>query len=404
MSERISIAQIFTQGLRGILGAQSQIYKTQNQLSSGKRVLQPSDDPAAAAQILQLNQAQADVTQFKKNITGAQNSLGLEDTQLDNVTTLLTRVRELAVQAGDGALTLSDRKAIATELSQRLDELAGLSNTRSANGEYIFGGFQGQQAPFVQSGTSYVYRGDEGQRYVQISSSTYVPINDSGQSIFVAVPSSRLPTSANAGNGGDGTIAMGQVADQAQFTANFNGPYTISIDTTGPTPTYQVADGGGATVATGNYVSGDPIQFDGAQVDIVGTPANGDSFTVAAPATQDMFTTLDKLITGLNSLSDTATDKQRLNDLISESLDNIDSAENNISTVRAKVGARLNVLDVTSTLQDGVDLANQKVLSQVQDLDYASAISQLNQENLTLQAAQQSFAKISNLSLFNFLS
>jgi flagellar hook-associated protein 3 FlgL len=404
MTDRISLAQIFTQGLRGILNSQSQVYKTQNQLSSGKRVLEPSDDPAAAAQILQLNQAQADVTQYQKNITGAQNNLGLEDSQLDNVNTLLTRVRELAVEAGDGSLTQSDRQALAAELQQRLDELGGLANTRNANGEYIFAGFQGQQAPFVQSGTTYTYRGDAGQRYVQVSSSTFVPVNDSGKDIFVAVDSTRLPTAAGTTNSGNATIAMGQITDQAQFKANFNnGPYTVTIDTSGATPQYTITDGGGASVQTGDYVSGQAIQFKGAQIDIVGTPGNGDTFTVDQPATQDVFTTLSKLVDGLNSLSDSADDKLRLRDLVSESLDNLDSAQTNISTVRAKIGARLNVLDSTSGLQDGVSLTNQKVLSQVQDLDYASAISQLNMENLTLQAAQQSFAKISGLSLFNFL-
>jgi flagellar hook-associated protein 3 FlgL len=404
MTDRISLAQIFTQGLRGILNSQSQVYKTQNQLSSGKRVLEPSDDPAAAAQILQLNQAQSEVSQYKKNITGAQNNLGLEDSQLDNVNTLLTRVHELVVGAGDGSLTQSERQGIAAELQQRLEELGGLANTRNANGEYIFAGFQGQQAPFVQSGNAYTYRGDAGQRYVQISSSTFVPVNDSGKDIFVAVDSNRLPTAAGATNTGSATIAMGQITDQAQFKANFNSvPYTVTIDTSGSTPQYTITDGGGASVQTGDYVSGEAIQFNGAQIDIVGTPANGDTFTVDQPATQDVFTTLGKLVDGLNSLSDSADDKLRLRDLISESLDNLDSAQTNISTVRAKIGARLNVLTSTSGLQDGVSLTNQKVLSQVQDLDYASAISQLNMENLTLQAAQQSFAKISGLSLFNFL-
>ncbi len=402
--DRISLVQVFTQGLSGILNAQTQVAKTQSQVSSGVRVVTPSDDPVAAAQILQLNQTQANIDQYKKNIGGATDNLNLEDSQLSNVDTLLTRVRELAVQAGDGSLTQSDRQAISAELTQRLQELAGIANTRSANGEYIFAGFQGQQAPFVQTGTSYTYRGDQGQRYVQISSSTYVPINDSGQEIFVDVASNRLPTSVGAGNTGDATIAMGQITDQTQFNTNFNGPYSISINTTGPTPTYQIDTvPATAPVATGNYVSGQPIQFNGAQIDIVGTPANGDTFTVDAPSTQDMFTTINKLITGLNTLSDSATDKQRLNDLISESLDNIDSAETNLNTVRAKVGARLNVLQSASGLQNDLGLTNQQVLSQVRDLDYASAVSKLNQENLVLQAAQQSFAKISSLSLFNFL-
>lgn len=398
--DRISLAQVFSQGLRGILNAQTGVSKTQAQLSSGQRVTTPSDDPAAAAQILQLDQTQSNIDQYKKNITGATNSLDLEDSTLNDVGTLLTRVRELAVQAGDGGLTQSDRQAIAAELSSRLTELAGIANTRNSNGEYIFAGFQGQQAPFVQSASGYSYQGDAGQRSVQISSSTFVPVNDSGKDIFVGIGSNRLPTSATSTNTGSGTIAMGQITDKTQFSASFSGPYTVTINTAGPAPTYSVNT---VPPTTGNYVSGQPIQFNGAQIDIIGTPGNGDSFTVGAPSTQDVFTTVNKLVQGLTSLSDSASDKQRLTDLVSESLDNIDSAETNISTIRAKVGARQNILQSTGDLQDGVGLINQQVLSQVRDLDYASAISKLTQQNVVLQAAQQSFAKISNLTLFDFL-
>lgn len=402
--DRISLSQVFTQGLRGILNAQVSVSKTQQQLSSGLRVTTPSDDPAAAAQILQLDQTQANIDQYKKNITGATNSLNLEGSTLSDVSTLLTRVRELAVQAGDGALTQSDRQALSAELSSRLQELSGIANTRNSNGEYIFAGFQGQQAPFVQSGNTYAYQGDAGQRSVQISSSTYVPVNDSGKDIFVGIGSNRLPATATATNTGTATMAMGQITDQTQFKASFVGPYTVTFDTTGAVPTYQIDTvPAGAAVATGNYVSGQAITFNGAQIDVVGVPANGDSFTVSAPATQDVFTTVSKLVQGLNSLSDSADDKLRLNDLVSETLDNLDSAETNISTIQAKVGARLNILQTTGDLQDGVGLVNQQVLSQVRDLDYASAISQLTKQNVVLQAAQQSFAKISNLSLFDFL-
>jgi len=405
---RISLQQIFAQGLRGILNVQSQQLKTQDQLSSGKRVLTPADDPVAAAQILQLDQSGAEITQYKKNIDGATGSLGLEDAQLESVTSLLTRVRELAVQAGNGVQTQSDRQAISAELSSRLNELGALANTRSASGEYIFGGYQGQQAPFVANATGFSYRGDDGQRSVQVSSSTYVPVSDSGKNIFVAIPSNRLPTSTAPANTGNGTIAEGSITDKTQFAASFSGTYAISINTAAVPPTYSVDSFPAAippapAVATGNYVSGQPIQFNGAQIDIVGTPQNGDTYYVGQPATQDVFTTLSKLADGLKNLSDSADDKIRLTDLVSESLDNLDSAQTNISTVRAKIGARLNTLDSTTSLHDGVNLVNQQVLTQVRDLDYASAISQLSQETVALQAAQQSFAKISNMTLFDFL-
>ena len=399
---RISLQQAFSQGLRGILNVQSQLFKTQDQVSSGNRVLSPADDPVAAARILQLEQSGAEIVQYKKNIAGAQTSLDLEDTQLDSVGNLLIRVRELTVQAGDGGLSQSDRQGITAELKTRLDELVSLANTRSTSGEYIFGGYQGQQAPFVKSGNSYVYRGDDGQRLVQVSSSTSVPINDSGKSIFVAVDSVRLNGVANPANSGGATISNGQVIDQATFGSSFSGTYQINFTSAN---TYDIVDSGGATVLSGaTYTSGQPIQFNGAGFRITGTPATGDNFQISPPSTQGIIDTVAKLANMLGSLTDLPDDKLRLQDLISESLDNLDSAQANISETRARIGGRQNVLDSTTDLQTGVDIVNQKVLGDIRDLDYAEAITRLTKEQTILQAAQQSFANISKLSLFNFLN
>lgn len=399
---RISLTQIFGQGLRGILNVQTQLTKTQNQISANTRILTPADDPIGASRVLQLESQLALVSQYKTNIQSASTSLELEDTQLDSVNKLLTRVRELAINAGDGALSVIERRAIAEEISTRLDELAALANTRSASGEYIFAGYQGEQAPFVKVGNDYIYRGDDGQRMIQIASSTQVAVGDSGNGIFVAVGSPRLTGTAAAGNTGTATISNGQVIDQAQFNTSFNGSYTINFTSA---TTYDIVPaGGGPAVVTGaTYTSGEPIEFNGAQLRIVGTPVAGDSFGVAPPATQSVFTTVGKLVDGLRSLTDSPDDLLRLKDLISESLDNLDSAEANIGVVRSRVGARMNTLDATLDLHLGTELVTKKILSDVRDLDYTAAFTQLTQEVFVLQAAQQSFSRISGLSLFDYL-
>lgn len=398
---RISLQQAFSQGLRGILGVQSQMYKTQDQVSTGKRVLTPADDPIAAARILQLEQATADTVQYKKNIDGAATSLELENTQLSTVASLLQRVRELTVQAGDGALTQSQRGAIQAEMGNILDQMVSIGNTRSTSGEYIFGGYRGESPPFVQNGANYVYVGDDGQRQVQISPSTSVAVGDSGSDIFVNVPTTRLATTAATGNTGNATISSGHITSQAAYQAGFSGSYQINF--TGAT-TYDIVDGAGNPVVTGAaYTSGDPITFNGVEFRITGTPANGDNFQISPPSTQSIIDTVAKISNALATLGDSPDDKLRLQDMIAETLDNLDSAESNVSVIQSKVGARLNTLDSTRDLHDGIDEVNQKVLADVRDLDYAEAISRLTKEQFILQAAQQTFAKISGMSLFNFL-
>lgn len=398
---RISLQQAFSQGLRGILNSQSQLFKTQDQVSTGRRVLTPADDPVAAARILQLEQAGAEIAQYKKNIAGAATSLETEETQLGAVSNLLVRVRELTVQAGDGILTQSDRKALHAELSNILDQLGSIANTRNSAGEYIFGGYKGQQAPFVKNGTSYDYVGDSGQRQVQISSTTSVAITDSGNDVFVDVRSPRLATTAAVTNTGTATMSSGHIADQAAYTAGFSGSYQINFTSA---TTYDIVDSGGTTVVPGaTYTSGDMIAFNGVEFRVTGTPVTGDSFQIDPPATQSIIDTVANMVDALAGLGDNVDDNLRLKDMIAETLDNLESAETNIGVIQSRVGARLNTLDSTSDLHEGIDEVNQKVLADVRDLDYAEAITRLTKEKFILEAAQQTFAKIGNLSLFNFL-
>ena len=414
MMNRISLTQIFSRGLSGILSTQAQVTKTQQQISTGKRVLTPSDDPIASARILQLESEQARTVQYQKNIDGATTSLEMEESQLEAFGNILQLVREKVVQAGDGALSFNDRQAIAEELATRLDELGALANSRSASGEYIFGGYKGEQEPFVRVGNDYTYRGDDGQRFLQIASSTQVATNDSGNAIFMAVQQANVEVAANAGNTSSATISRGRVVDQTAFNATFTGPTaTFQISVTGFTApdqyTYDVIDSGGATVVTGaTFTANEPFTSGGTEFRIVGdpigtAPAVGDDFTLTPPTTQSVFGTVGKLVDGLRAYGDSPTGKLRLEDLIGETLDNLYNAEENINVVRSRVGARLNTLDSTKALHEGTDEVTQKVLADVRDIDYAESISKMTQENFVLQAAQQSFAKIAGLSLFDFL-
>lgn len=188
MVMRISSIQTFNNGVSGLQRNYANVTQTQEQISSGKRILTPADDPVASVRLLQLDQQQATFGQYKANLTAAKNSLVQEETSLGSVINVLQRIRELTVQAGGGALSSQDRKAIAKELGERENELLNQMNTRNARGEYLFSGFLGKTEPFVRNpDNTYSYKGDEGQRSLQIASSTNVAINDNGQRLFEGV-------------------------------------------------------------------------------------------------------------------------------------------------------------------------------------------------------------------------
>jgi flagellar hook-associated protein 3 FlgL len=188
MVYRISTVQAFNSGVNAIQRNYSTVTGTQQQISSGKRIQTPADDPVASVRLLQLDQQQAVLAQYGNNLTAAKNSLSEEETLLNSSVNVLQRVRELTVQAGGGALSAEDRKAIAQELQERELQLLGLMNSRNSRGDYLFSGYLGKTQPFIANpdGT-YSYQGDSGQRSLQISGSTTVAINDNGQRIFEEV-------------------------------------------------------------------------------------------------------------------------------------------------------------------------------------------------------------------------
>lgn len=197
---RISTSQIFQQGVDAMLEKQRELSKTELQVASGKRILNPSDDPAASVRILDLQEAQKRLLQYQRNAEVAVAKLDQEETTLESLENLLQRVRELAVQGNSDPVGAEGRAAIATELRQHIEQFLQLGNTRDANGEYIFAGFQSQTRPFSHDGVgNFSYGGDTGQRTLQIGESREVAIGDPG-SVFMDFAAS-----------GGGTTNIGEV-------------------------------------------------------------------------------------------------------------------------------------------------------------------------------------------------
>lgn len=186
---RIGSLQLYRQGINAILEQQTALAGTQNQLSSGKRINNPSDDPTGSAQLLGISESVKITEQYLKNIDQARSRLELEDAALGSVTDALQRARELMVQGLNDTNGPSDRIAIAQEIRQLMDEVLGLANRKDAAGEYMFAGFQGQAEPFSHNGTgTFTYSGDQGQRQVQVGPSRTVADGDSGLDVFMKIP------------------------------------------------------------------------------------------------------------------------------------------------------------------------------------------------------------------------
>ena len=231
---RISTQQLQLTGISAILDRQSEVSRTQNQLATGKRILSPADDPSGAASIENFRKSISITAQFQDNIIIARQRLEVEESNLGSVETLFQRVRELVVQGNNDTLTNVDRRSVASEVRQRLDELMSIANTRDANGEYIFSGFQGKTQPFSQNANgSFTYSGDQGQRFLQVNQSRQIADRDSGVEVFQAVRNGNgtFTTLDNTANTGTGLINTGSITDPTLYDGD---TYTLrAVDNAG---------------------------------------------------------------------------------------------------------------------------------------------------------------------------
>lgn len=524
---RISSQQIFTGGTNRLQDLNVNLNQTQEQVSTGKRVNRPSDDPVAAARILKLDQEVGRIETYQRNVGLAENRLQLEESSLSSMIDIIQRVRELTVQAGNGSLTANDRQSISAELKQRLQELASQANTQDSAGSYIFSGFQGENPAFAKNiNGDWVYQGDEGQRKLEIDDGVNVPISDHGKDLFVNVPAGgpTFFTEVGADNKAGGRISSGVVLDPELVETASPKDYVVTIEPEGTSPTgyrYEIRDkndpdGPVEDGGTGPYKSGESIRFNGMQFEITGADPDNhpdDTFVINTSEKQSIFRSIEKLIYGLDNLpkqpeaatietfqpsaagdslsvnnvtlsfdaSDgpaefaaaiNSSDDERLDGiearveggdvklissgkeirinaeawngdlgitgarfddidsstfglpvgdpgrldsanfistqatydrLIGDSLANLDNAQETILRTQTEIGGRMNQLESTGEFLENSSLYAKDLRSQLQDVDYAEAISNLSFQSFVLQAAQQSFAQTSQLSLFDRL-
>ena len=395
----ISTLTFRTNALDSMEALQGEISKTQEQLSTGKSIQTAADNPTGMAQVNQFNMELSASQQFVTNGNLASGNLNLENQALTDATNLLQSARDLALEANNASLSANQRQDIATQLNQQLQQLMDIGNRTDGNGNYLFGGYASSIQPFTQNGGSVSYGGAEQVSQVQISENQRISAGDTGSSVFMNLPAGNgtFTTAAGAANTGTASIGPGTVTNPSQWV-----PDTYTVTFTDATD-YTVTNSSGATVTTGTYdaTSGGTVSFNGIQATLSGNPATGDTFTIAPAGKSSAFATLSSLVTTLNSTTLNA--GQRATQ-ISQSIEQIDAALNNFGNVQASVGGRLNAVTASQSTAQSRQTDLQTSISNIQDTDYAKATTQLSSEEVALQAAEESYASLSKLSLFNYVS
>lgn len=306
---KVSTSLFFDRSVNQMVNGQSQLAKTQTRLSSGKEVVNPSDAPDKATAIQRLKSVLEKQESFSSNIEGAKNRLIAEETALKGVNDVLTRIKELSIQAANGTLGPRDKELVAIEVEGLTQDLLSLANTQDVNDNYVFSGSRVQVQPFQKNSSGDVtYFGDETRNEVQVSEQRYIRFNRTGTDVF------------------------GRVLRE-----------TDSGDTVG----------------------------------------------------KGFFEALSDLASGIRESNTSA---------INQGIDDLDQASFNIAVATAQVGSEMASVETQREVNEETVLQLRTILSNIEDLDYSEAVTQMQKDMLALQATQSSFSQISNLTLFNYIS
>jgi len=416
MINRLSTSLAQQLGINTILLQQAEVNETQLQISLGKRIVKPSDDPSGSVQLLDLKQSLSRLDQFQDNLNYAKNRLSLSEGILQSTTSNLQRVRELAVQGFSDTNAGADKESISLEIFQRLDELLSLANTKDANGDYLYAGFKAGAEPFSGSAKTGVfsYDGDQGVRYLNVGDNRTISDGNAGSEVFFNLKDK----DGNAESVFDTLYGLATdlannkpAAEEAVFTLANNPADNTTLIINGVTYEFDSNSSGatvsGATVVTVGANPAATIAALKSVVDATTVPSGQSAVTTSASTNQLTITANTAGEEQLNALTGTVLSGNGSATTVSiplyDHLDQLDTAIGRLLEVRAQVGARLNVLDSQDATNQDFKLSIEKTQSNIEDLDMAEAISRFNLQLASLQAAQQAFVRVQGLSLFNQL-
>lgn len=402
---RVTTNMSYQSSMRALQKASERLDKASEQMTTGDKFATAGEDPTGMAQKLSLTSKITAFQQYSVNGSLLDSSLTLEGTILDSVTTNLQSAYTLTQKSVNGAMSDSDKKSIASELEQLQTQLYDLMNSKNADGEYIFGGNQSQTQPFVKNDVGdYEFKGDTGQRMIQVAPSVQIAANDSGLSVFQQVATRRTVSSATATD-----LTIG-VSSQSEFDSFFRNKYDFKIpannqykiSTTASPDQYQITGNNGYT-QTGDYIPGEAINFNGVSLTMTAAAGSGPAqqFTLDAPTNDNVLNSLNKMIEALKNSS--ALTEEEWTSTVANVQTHINNTLDRVGITQGAVGGRQNNLDQVLTSNASLEVIATEARANVAEIDIYEAISNVSQQENALTMAQQAFSKVHSSTLFDYL-
>ena len=399
---QISTQQFFDRSLRNMQETQSDAAKTNEQLSTGKALIRPSDDTDKLRTIGNLERAIEKVQTYNDNVDHLITRYATEEGALSSASDILIRAKELAIQASNATMSSEDRKIVAIEVAGLKAELLALANSKDVGGQAMFGGAKTKTDPFVVDAEGKVsYEGDSRQTMIEVSENRQLAKNRSGLEVFSGV--TRLDD-----NGQTKRI------DFFSVLADFEESLVAEQKTQITVAPGKLAQNTGELTINGVQISQAEdrptlaelvtlINQETARTHVqASADADGNLVIENAPGYEIENIVFAEAPGILSEISGTVTPSVDSR-LMERSISEVGNLHDNISIALGRIGSEVN----NAEHQKDINLDNEVRLKQFKssevDVDFAEAVSRFNAELARLEAAQASFAKISQLSLFEYL-
>ncbi|WP_440875616.1 flagellar hook-associated protein FlgL [Thalassotalea sp. PLHSN55] len=404
---RVSTAQFYFQNGLQMSDKQTTLSEQSAYLSSGKRVLTAKDDAVSYSALAGYKNELSNIEKYQRNITQAESRNNYQEVAFSNTTNILNELRDLLLQANNGVYAEADLASISQQATNSLKQVLDIANTKDETGGYIFSGFQIDKQPFaLQPDNSVNYHGDNGERELQIAKNVMVGTNVSGEQAFEKVANNIGDFSAqyNANTSGifvEHAVIARPGDNDTSAGAGYPTPYNFSFAS--ETDLTITDNDGDVMFTTTTYTPGELISLpNGVDVQLGGNPLPGDDFDLLPQETISVFDTIKAAIDWIDVGTSPVSEVQHQVDY-STVLGQLNQALDHISSQRADAGIRLQLTDRQKNNHLDTELYLNSSRSKIEDLDFAKAISEFEQSQMALQAAQQTFTQIQNLSLFNYI-
>ncbi len=406
---KVSTSQMFLSTSSQLAKQSGRINELQAKISTGEKLLSPSEEPQRAALINQLESTASQISTYQKNLDKVDGRLSIEEAILTSVYNIMGRIRDLSLAGASGTYSQGDKAIVVQEIRGLRDELLSLANSQDSGGNYIFAGTKVTTVPYQENAAGEVsYYGDSSSAVVSTGPNSNVKLNRPGSEVFSKVTDGGVDYSffdvidgmadALMGTAKQETVSASFATSETQLNSGDVFNLEVSVGKTTPVDTVinvatdtpegiVTAINESSTGLTATLVKEDPAS-DEVRIYIEGPAGEEGVFTIStaagAPGTFPNITFSN-------------------NDAIQRGIGRVSESKNLATDALVGIGVSMSVVNEKKDVNEERDLAIKKLISSEKDLDYALAVTELSSEIIALEALQSSFAKISQMSLFDYL-